>query len=258
MPKLPPLTKDQAQAIMELTRKIARYGRQQSKARKVLRAGRRGQRLARARLARRRRQGRRRPPRRPGDQDQRRPRSAGDGRVAKSNPGKVRYQRALRDGAYNSVDAFVNAVLGVSAIPKQVGDLLGPAGTAQLGVHAIRKHGGVDMQKALDALDEHTQRQEQTVAQTALARARSAADMCVQMREERKLSQAGQSLWLQTMTYSYEQEKMGEAARLLGMGIGGMEATSALKVALTAPPTGSRSAGSSRPRRSSSSPRRPG
>jgi hypothetical protein len=43
MPKLPPLTKDQAQAIMEMTRKIARYGRQQSKARKVLRAGRRGQ-----------------------------------------------------------------------------------------------------------------------------------------------------------------------------------------------------------------------
>jgi hypothetical protein len=91
------------------------------------------------------------------------------------------------------------------------------------------------MQKALDALEEHTQRQEQTVAQTALARARSAADVCVQMREERKLSQAGQSLWLQTMTYSYEQQKMGEAARMLGMGIGGMEATSALKVALTAP-----------------------
>jgi hypothetical protein len=51
----------------------------------------------------------------------------------KSNPGKVRYQRALRDGAYDSVDAFVNAVLGVSAISPEAGrDLLGPAGTAQL------------------------------------------------------------------------------------------------------------------------------
>jgi hypothetical protein len=237
LPRTPPMSSEQAQTIMELNRKIARLGKVQSTARKQLRDG--GSHSDSLALN-------------WSDADVKRDvakRVAEEKRTdvarslletAESNRNKSALNRAVQQGSYDTIDAFTHAVLGVSAIPPEAARLLGVAGSAQLAAYGIRQYAAkegveLDTQKALDALQELTDRHEKETAQRALARARTAADVAVQMREERKLSEAGESLWTTTMARSYEVTKMNEAARLLGMGISGFEAASALKVAMARP-----------------------
>ena len=237
LPRTPPMSAEQAQTIMELNRKIARLGKVQSSARKLLRdGGAHSDSLAlnwsdadiKKDVSKR------------VSEEKRTDVARSLLETAESNRNKSALNRAVQQGAYDTIDAFTHAVLGVSAIPPEAARLLGVAGSAQLAAYGIRQYAAkegveLDTQKALDALQTLTDRHEKETAQRALARARAAADTAVQMREERKASEAGDSLWTTTMARSYEVTKMNEAARLLGMGISGFEAASALKVAMARP-----------------------
>jgi hypothetical protein len=143
---------------------------------------------------------------------------------------------AMTQGAYDTVDTFAQAILGRSAITRDVHDLLGTAGMAQLvswKLHKEAKAGNVDLDAAFRALTDLSNERETIVSQRALARSREAASVAKDMYEEAAASEAGESLYTTTAARSLAARKIREAAKSLGMAISGHEAASALKVAMT-------------------------
>jgi hypothetical protein len=143
---------------------------------------------------------------------------------------------ALTQGAYDTVDTFAQAILGHSAITRDVHDLLGTAGMAQLvswKLHKEAKAGKVDLDAAFRSLTDLSNERETIVSQRALARSRAAAATAKDMFEEADASKKGESLYTTTAAYSLAGRKIREAAKSLGMAIAGHEAASALKVAMS-------------------------
>lgn len=147
-------------------------------------------------------------------------------------------ERAMHQGGYDTVDTFAQAILGQSAIDPAVGKLLGVGGMAQLiasKLHEEARKGTVSLDAAYEALDELTKDREVFVAGRARTRALRAAEEAQQAREARKVS--GQTtdpegLYTETLSRSIETRKLIEAASSLGMAVAGLEAASALKVAM--------------------------
>ncbi len=148
-----------------------------------------------------------------------------------------RYKQTFQQGAYDSLDAFSASVLGHGVIRKETAKLLGVAGTAQLVAAAIQERAtskeGLDLDKVQDALKQLTDEQEKGVVERGLARMKVATERAADAhRELANAERGGPTLYTTTMARSIASEKLQEARRGLGMMIGGLEATSALKTAL--------------------------
>jgi hypothetical protein len=144
--------------------------------------------------------------------------------------------KAMTQGAYDTVDTFAQGILGHSAINRDVHDLLGTAGMAQLvswKLHKEAKTGKVDLDAAFRSLTDLSNDRETIVSQRAVARSREAAATAKEMYEEIAASEKGESLYTTTAARSLAQRKINEAACSLGMAIAGHEAASALKVAMS-------------------------
>lgn len=158
--------------------------------------------------------------------------------TAESNNSKKLIDRAVKQGGYDTLDTFAQAVLGDSQIKPEVARLLGVGGTAQLIAHKLyseAKAGRLDIDKAYDSLSTLVDEREKEVASRARARALRATEQVKEAVEAAKHS--GEStdalgLWTKTAANSVRTRKLVEAATTLGMAISGLEAASALKVAL--------------------------
>lgn len=158
-----------------------------------------------------------------------------------SSPAQSRIAQRMVQGAFDTVDAFTNACLDWSPMDPRVVSGLGVQAAAQIAVYAVQNSPArsgkmVPTQKALAALNQLTDQNELDAATRGLARARKAADMAVNMRKELRLSAQGRSLWTKTFTRSAGMKAMNDSAQALGMSVAGMEAASALKVALQGEP----------------------
>lgn len=158
--------------------------------------------------------------------------------TAESNNSKKRMDRAVKQGGYDTLDTFAQAVLGDSQIKPEVTRLLGVGGTAQLIAHKLyteAKAGRLDIDKAYDSLSTLVDEREKEVASRARARALKATEQVKESVEAGRASGTTTDsigLWTRTAANSIRTRKLNEAATTLGMAISGLEAASALKVAM--------------------------
>jgi hypothetical protein len=159
-------------------------------------------------------------------------------RQVKSGKYDQRFAQAHQQGGFDSIDAFTHSILGEAVLSREAFNLLGVGGAAQLVGHVIQQRAGelgkkgLDLSKVQAALKDLTDAQEAAVNERGLARMQRALTRAAQAHQELAASERGESLTTTTMARSVAAEKAQEAKRGLGMMIGGLEAASAMKVAL--------------------------
>lgn len=142
-------------------------------------------------------------------------------------------------GAFDTIDSFAQAVLGYSTLEPVHTRLLGVQGMAQLVAFKLyeeAKKGNVSLPKVYAAIDSLEQERESVVAERARARALKATEQAKAMQEAKAVSgQETTRAGLTTLTQanSLAQTYYVDAAKSLGYAISSIEATSALRIALT-------------------------
>lgn len=151
------------------------------------------------------------------------------------------YRSAFLQGGFDSVDAFSHSILGQSVLSREAHDLLGVAGAAQLVAHHIQSEArtrgkkDLDLKKVQAALKDLTDDREAAVSERGMNRVQAATSRAAEAVSELTKSEKGEGLFTTTMARSLMSTKVQEAKRGLGMMVGGLEACSALKVALERP-----------------------